>query len=66
MSNMGTTTNTVASRVSGIGQALRSRYFDGRQGQGLGVGVEGRAGQGGAAVGNGNGDGLGHGQGAQT
>lgn len=30
MSNMGntTTTNTMASRVSGIGQALRSRYFE--------------------------------------
>jgi Atg29 N-terminal domain len=38
MSNMGNTTNTVASRVSGIGQALRSRYFDARQAQGYGAG----------------------------
>ena len=35
MSNLGSTT-TVASRVSGIGQALRSRYFDARQGPGNG------------------------------
>lgn len=31
MSGMGNTTNTMASRVSGISQALRSRYFDARQ-----------------------------------
>jgi hypothetical protein len=31
MSNMGNTTHTVASRVSGLSQALRSRYFDARQ-----------------------------------
>ena len=31
MSGMGNTTNTMASRVSGISQALKSRYFDARQ-----------------------------------
>lgn len=31
MSGMGNTTHTVASRVSGLSQALRSRYFDARQ-----------------------------------
>ena len=33
MSGMGNTTHTVASRVSGLSQALRSRYFDARQGE---------------------------------
>lgn len=38
MSNMGNTTNTMASKVSGISQAIRSRYFDARQGPGSGQG----------------------------
>ena len=46
MSNMGNTTNTMASKVSGISQAIRSRYFDARQGPGSGQG----------GVGNGRGD----------
>ena len=41
MSNMGNTTNTMASKVSGISQAIRSRYFDARQAPGSGQGGNG-------------------------
>jgi len=57
MSNMGNTTATMASRVSGISQALRSRYFDARgHGQGHGHGHN-------HGYGHGHGHGQGQGQG---
>ena len=63
MSNLGNTvtTNTVASRVSGIGQALgmglRGRYFEGRTGQEARQG-----GGGGGATQIGGGEGAGGGE----